>query len=67
VFGSVPHDLGQHDPWVEVNAYNIHDTSQWKDLNTKFVLQVKHLPSVYDPMSFVYYNVHAVLSLTLKV
>ena len=40
VFGSVPHDLGQHDPWVEVNAYNIHDTSQWKDLNTKFVLQV---------------------------
>lgn len=40
VFGSVPHDLGQHDPWVEVNAYNIHDTSQWKDLNSKFVLQV---------------------------
>ena len=67
VFGSVPHDLGQHDPWVEVNAYNIHDTSQWKDLNTKFVLQVKYLPSVYDPMPFVYYNVHAVLSLTLKV
>ncbi|BFI11966.1 non-lysosomal glucosylceramidase [Marchantia polymorpha subsp. ruderalis] len=40
VFGSVPHDLGTHDPWVEVNAYNIHDTSKWKDLNTKFVLQV---------------------------
>lgn len=40
VFGSVPHDLGQHDPWVEVNAYNIHDTSHWKDLNPKFVLQV---------------------------
>jgi hypothetical protein len=40
VFGSVPHDLGQHDPWAEVNAYNIHDTSRWKDLNSKFVLQV---------------------------
>ncbi|KAG0621376.1 hypothetical protein M758_3G014900 [Ceratodon purpureus] len=40
VFGSVPHDLGQHDPWHEVNAYNIHDTSHWKDLNPKFVLQV---------------------------
>ncbi|XP_024382229.1 uncharacterized protein [Physcomitrium patens] len=40
VFGAVPHDLGQHDPWVEVNAYNIHDTSHWKDLNPKFVLQV---------------------------
>lgn len=41
VFGSVPHDMGTHDPWVEVNAYNIHDTSKWKDLNTKFVLQVQ--------------------------
>jgi hypothetical protein len=40
VFGAVPHDLGQHDPWVEVNAYNIHDTSRWKDLNSKFVIQV---------------------------
>ncbi|CAM6038128.1 unnamed protein product [Sphagnum compactum] len=40
VFGSVPHDLGQHDPWAEVNAYNIHDTSRWKDLNSKFVLQI---------------------------
>jgi hypothetical protein len=40
VFGSVPHDLGQHDPWAEVNAYNIHDTRRWKDLNAKFVLQV---------------------------
>lgn len=43
VFGAVPHDLGQHDPWVEVNAYNIHDTSHWKDLNPKFVLQVQYI------------------------
>ncbi|CAK9141461.1 unnamed protein product [Ilex paraguariensis] len=40
VRGAVPHDLGTHDPWHEMNAYNIHDTSRWKDLNPKFVLQV---------------------------
>ncbi|XP_022959232.1 non-lysosomal glucosylceramidase-like isoform X3 [Cucurbita moschata] len=40
VRGAVPHDLGTHDPWNEMNAYNIHDTSRWKDLNSKFVLQV---------------------------
>uniref|UniRef100_A0A5B6Z297 Non-lysosomal glucosylceramidase n=1 Tax=Davidia involucrata TaxID=16924 RepID=A0A5B6Z297_DAVIN len=40
VRGAVPHDLGTHDPWHEMNAYNIHDTSKWKDLNPKFVLQV---------------------------
>ncbi|EDO27312.1 predicted protein, partial [Nematostella vectensis] len=27
-------------PWDHVNAYHIHDTSKWKDLNLKFVLQV---------------------------
>ena len=25
VRGAVPHDLGTHDPWSEMNAYNIHD------------------------------------------
>eukprot|EP00249_Psilotum_nudum_P025025 c29353_g1_i1 orf=734-3784(+) len=40
VLGAVPHDLGLYDPWVEVNAYNVHDTSKWKDLNSKFVLQI---------------------------
>lgn len=38
--GAVPHDLGTHDPWHEMNAYNIHNTSKWKDLNPKFVLQI---------------------------
>ena len=28
------------DPWDRINAYHIHDTSKWKDLNLKFVLQV---------------------------
>ncbi|KAG0465910.1 hypothetical protein HPP92_020074 [Vanilla planifolia] len=40
VFGAVPHDLGQNDPWFEINAYNLHNSNKWKDLNPKFVLQV---------------------------
>ncbi|CAL8325715.1 unnamed protein product [Lota lota] len=38
----VPHDIGDPDdePWQRVNAYLIHDTANWKDLNLKFVLQV---------------------------
>uniref|UniRef100_A0A670YYY8 Non-lysosomal glucosylceramidase n=1 Tax=Pseudonaja textilis TaxID=8673 RepID=A0A670YYY8_PSETE len=38
----VPHDIGEPDdePWQRVNAYLIHDTAAWKDLNLKFVLQV---------------------------
>lgn len=40
VLGAVPHDIGIHDPWFEVNAYNIYNTDRWKDLNPKFVLQV---------------------------
>jgi non-lysosomal glucosylceramidase len=42
VRGSVPHDLGwpDEDPWRLVNGYPLHDTSQWKDLNPKFVLQI---------------------------
>ncbi len=41
-YGCIPHDLGtpQEDPWVATNAYNAQDVSRWKDLNTKFVLQV---------------------------
>uniref|UniRef100_A0A8C9VF78 Non-lysosomal glucosylceramidase n=1 Tax=Scleropages formosus TaxID=113540 RepID=A0A8C9VF78_SCLFO len=38
----VPHDIGDPDdePWLRVNAYLIHDTANWKDLNLKFVLHV---------------------------
>eukprot|EP01133_Synstelium_polycarpum_P007372 gene7372-8591_t len=40
--GTVPHDLGNpgEDPWRRVNSYNIMDISRWKDLPSKFVLQV---------------------------
>jgi uncharacterized protein (DUF608 family) len=27
-------------PYEQINAYPIHDVSEWKDLNTKFILQV---------------------------
>lgn len=27
-------------PFSNINAYNIHDVSDWKDLNLKFILQV---------------------------
>ncbi|XP_031129454.1 non-lysosomal glucosylceramidase isoform X1 [Ipomoea triloba] len=40
VLGAVPHDIGMNDPWFEVNFYNLHNTDRWKDLNSKFVLQV---------------------------
>ncbi|CAH8332020.1 unnamed protein product [Eruca vesicaria subsp. sativa] len=40
LLGSVPHDIGLNDPWLELNAYNFFNTDSWKDLNSKFVLQV---------------------------
>ncbi|XP_051129367.1 uncharacterized protein LOC127250240 [Andrographis paniculata] len=52
VKGAVPHDLGTHDPWHEMNAYNIHDTSRWKDLNPKFVLQVYRDFAATQDLSF---------------
>ncbi|CAN6475524.1 unnamed protein product [Victoria cruziana] len=64
--GALPHDIGFHDPWFKVNAYILHPTSHWKDLNPKFVLQVYRdfiatrdmafcravWPSVYVAMAF---------------
>ena len=40
--GALPHDLGapMENPLLAVNAYNWQDVNVWKDLNTKFVLQV---------------------------
>ncbi|KAG1338011.1 hypothetical protein COCNU_04G003170 [Cocos nucifera] len=52
VKGAVPHDLGMHDHWHEMNAYNIYDTSRWKDLNCKFVLQVYRDFAATGDMSF---------------
>jgi len=40
--GAMPHDLGapSEDPFLRPNAYNWRDINIWKDLNSKFVLQV---------------------------
>ncbi|PRP85802.1 non-lysosomal glucosylceramidase isoform 6 [Planoprotostelium fungivorum] len=40
--GAVPHDIGTpgEAPWVKVNSYCIQDVSRWKDLPSKFILQV---------------------------
>lgn len=40
--GALPHDLGEptENPLLAANAYNWQDVNVWKDLNTKFVLQV---------------------------
>uniref|UniRef100_A0A5S6QEU9 Non-lysosomal glucosylceramidase n=1 Tax=Trichuris muris TaxID=70415 RepID=A0A5S6QEU9_TRIMR len=36
----IPHDIGcpGWEPWLKVNAYIMHDTSIWRDMNLKFVL-----------------------------
>ncbi len=38
--GSVPHDIGYEDAWFIVNSYRYRDSNMWKDLNSKFVLQL---------------------------
>ena len=40
--GAVPHDLGapQEDPFTMPNQFSWQNTSDWKDLNSKFVLMV---------------------------
>jgi non-lysosomal glucosylceramidase len=40
--GALPHDLGapNDDPFLRPNAYSWRDINIWKDLNSKFVLQV---------------------------
>jgi non-lysosomal glucosylceramidase len=55
--GAVPHDVGWYDedPWKRINGYFMHDTNEWKDLNSKFVLQVyrdymiTHNQAIVDP------------------
>ncbi len=41
-YGVIPHDFGtpSGSPLVRLNAYNFQDVSRWKDLGSKFVLQV---------------------------
>ncbi|MFH0879830.1 MAG: GH116 family glycosyl hydrolase, partial [Lentisphaerota bacterium] len=46
--GNVPHDMsdstsswrGDLDPWFRYNAYWNRDTTQWKDMNSKFMIRI---------------------------
>ena len=42
VAGAAPHDLGSpfEDAFVKVNQYNYQDLSNWRDLNSKYVLMI---------------------------
>ena len=42
VAGAAPHDLGapQEDPLINSNQYNYQDVSNWRDLNSKYVLMI---------------------------
>jgi len=57
--GAVPHDLGtpQEDPFVNVNQYNYQDVSNWRDLNSKYVLMVwrDYLFSGSSDVTFLHY------------
>ncbi|EPB70424.1 hypothetical protein ANCCEY_10478, partial [Ancylostoma ceylanicum] len=39
-YSRIPHDIGNphEEPWAQTNAYILHDTAEWRDLNLKFVL-----------------------------
>jgi len=62
--GSVPHDLGApaEDPFVNVNQYNYQDVSNWRDLNSKFVLMVwrDYVFSGSKDLTFLHYAWNAV-------
>ncbi|XP_046562638.1 non-lysosomal glucosylceramidase-like [Haliotis rubra] len=68
---TVPHDVGdpEDEPWKRVNAYRIHETANWKDLNLKFVLQVYrdfHVTQDKEFMENMYPKVKGVIETALK-
>ncbi|XP_077988859.1 non-lysosomal glucosylceramidase-like [Glandiceps talaboti] len=67
----VPHDIGDPDgePWVLVNEYLQHDTSDWKDLNPKFVLQVYrdyYFTKDFEYLKQMWPQVQAVMTVSLS-
>lgn len=64
VAGSAPHDLGSptEDAFVLSNQYNYQNVSDWKDLNSKYVLMVwrDYVMSGSKDKAFVQYNFSAV-------
>ncbi|XP_070541626.1 non-lysosomal glucosylceramidase-like, partial [Ptychodera flava] len=67
----VPHDIGdpEDEPWVRVNGYLLHDTSDWKDLNLKFVLQVYrdyHVTKDFNYLKQMWPKVQTVMRVSLS-
>ena len=64
VAGSAPHDLGSpiEDPFILSNQYNYQNVSDWKDLNSKYVLMVwrDYVMSGSKDKAFLQYNFNAV-------
>ncbi|MGA8310294.1 MAG: non-lysosomal glucosylceramidase [Terriglobales bacterium] len=64
VAGSAPHDLGSptEDPFVNVNQYNYQDVSNWRDLNSKYVLMIwrDYVWSGSNDINFLRYTWNAV-------
>ena len=64
VSGSAPHDLGSpsEDPFILPNQYNYQNVSDWKDLNSKYVLMVwrDYVMSGSKDKAFLQYNFNAV-------
>ncbi|CAI4223446.1 unnamed protein product [Auanema sp. JU1783] len=54
-YGRTPHDLGHPlgEPFIATNAYLLHDTAEWRDLNLKFVaLCWRDWDSIYEKMGY---------------
>jgi len=62
--GAAPHDLGApgEDPIVNPNQYNYQDVSNWRDLNSKYVLMVwrDYVYSGRKDRAFLEYNYKAI-------
>lgn len=71
VKNSIPHDLGDpyEEPFLKINSYPVHDVSEWRDLNVKFVLQCYRdysLTKDLDQLKYVWENVCVLMKGALR-
>lgn len=59
----VPHDCGdpEGEPWVNVNAYIMYPTDNWKDLSPKFILMAWRDWKITGDHAFLHYVLPVVL------
>lgn len=68
---SIPHDLGDpfEEPFMKINAYPVHDVSEWRDLNIKFVLQCYRdysLTKDLNQLKYVWDNIYVLMKGALR-